>query len=161
MIQGDREVRATLWAVMQRDLRAIAKMNGQRAGLAEGLDVLEPEYRDLAAVAYTLHNLYSALENSFEQISRSCENHVTDPAQWHKELLDKMFLEIPGVRPAVLDERTRRLLSDLRGFRHVFRHSYDFDIDPNRLKPLLSRWAAGNRDVIDSLENFAADLLQE
>jgi hypothetical protein len=59
-------------------------MNGQLAGLAEGLDVLEPEYRDL-----------------------------------------------------------------------------DFDIDPNRLKPLLSRWAAGHQEVIDSLENFAADLLQE
>jgi uncharacterized protein YutE (UPF0331/DUF86 family) len=159
MMGGEPGIRGTLWAVIQRDLQAIAKMNAQLENLAGGLEASEPEYRDLAAIAYTLHNLYNALENSFEQISRSCENHVTDPAQWHKELLDKMFLEIPGVRPAVLREDTRRLLNDLRGFRHVFRHSYDFEIDPERLKPLVIRWREGSGEVVRGIECFAAQLL--
>jgi hypothetical protein len=28
-------------------------------------------------------------------VSRTFENHITDQAQWHRELLTKMFLE-PG-----------------------------------------------------------------
>lgn len=160
MIAGDPESRATLWAVIQRDLEAIVRLNGHLEALAAGLAVVEPEYRDLAAAAYTLHNIYNGLENSFDQISRSCENHITDPAQWHRELLEKMFLEIPAVRPAVLSEGCRRLLNDLRGFRHVFRHSYDFQIDAERLRFLAERWRTGHLQVIVDLQKFADALLE-
>jgi uncharacterized protein YutE (UPF0331/DUF86 family) len=160
MTAGEPESRAALWAVIRKDLEAISRMNGQLERLSEGLAASEPDFRDLAAVAYTIHNLYNALENSFDQISRSCENHITDPAQWHRELLEKMFLEIPGVRPAVLNEESRRLLNDLRGFRHVFRHSYDFQIDSERLRLLVERWRSGYARVQASLQSFAAALLE-
>src|SRR5947209_2253015 len=106
---------AALSAVIAHDVDTIVRLDVQLRELAAALGKPQPLFRDLAAVAYVLHNLYNALENSFEQISRTFENHVTAPVQWHKELLGKMFLEIPAIRPAVLPEDLRSFLSDLRG----------------------------------------------
>ena len=42
---------------------------------------------ELDSLGYSMHNIYNALENSFEQISLSFENHVRDRTSWHRELL--------------------------------------------------------------------------
>lgn len=132
------------------------------AELASLMPALAPDsgtFRDWAAAGYLLHNLYNALENSFEQISRTFENHVVDASRWHRELLDKMFLDIPGVRPAVLTEALRPLLHDLRGFRHVFRHSYDFNLDSARLARLAADWNLGKKELFALLQAFSDSLL--
>jgi hypothetical protein len=122
---------------------------------------MEPgSFKEHAAAAYLLHNIYNALENSFEQISRTFENHVKDFAQWHRELLGKMFLEIPGIRPAVLPKQLRRTLNDLRGFRHVFRHSYDFEIDPRRLRLVIDDFLANKPAMSDALFSFRQWLME-
>jgi hypothetical protein len=46
--------------------------------------------------------IYNALENCFEQIWRGFEDHQSDQARWHRELLDKMFLEIKSLRPGAV-----------------------------------------------------------
>ncbi len=150
---------ATVAAIIQSDVQAILKLSGQLEDLQKSLDQPDAGFRDLAAAAYVLHNLYNALENSFEHISRAFENHVKDPAQWHKELLMKMFLDLPGIRPAVLAPSCKNLLHELRGFRHIFRHSYDFEIDQERLLHLLCAWMAGRKTVTDSLTSFQDWLL--
>ena len=132
--------------------------------LADLLPALAPDigsFRDYAAVGYLLHNLYNALENSFEQISRTFENHVVDVPRWHRELLDKMFLEIPGVRPAVLTDALRPLLHDLRGFRHVFRHGYDFSLDSARLAGLVASWNSRKKELFAALQAFSDRLILE
>src|SRR5438128_1658129 len=90
---------AALSAMITRDLEAIERLNTELTPLGVAVNAANPTFRDMAAAAYALHNIYGALENVFEQISRTFENHVTEPAQWHRELLTKMFLEIPTVRP--------------------------------------------------------------
>jgi len=127
--------------------------------LAPGLQAPQPEYRDLATAAYTLHNIYNALENIFEHTSRTYENHITESSRWHKELLDKMFLQIPQIRPAILPPETRKVMNELRGFRHVFRHSYDFDIDPARLRPLIADWNKTKGLVFVALDFLQSNLL--
>ncbi|MDN5362434.1 MAG: hypothetical protein PWP70_1481, partial [Moorella sp. (in: firmicutes)] len=57
--------------------------------------------------------------------------------QWHKELLDQMTLEVPGLRPGLLDGKTARNLDELRAFRHVFRNIYGFSLDPDKIHQLL------------------------
>ena len=126
--------RAALAAVIEHDLEAITRL----ASVLQALPA-DADYPGCAGAAYALHNLYNALENSFEQISRTFENHVVDRDQWHRELMLKMFLAIPGVRPQVLPDSARPILNELRGFRHVFRHSYDFKLDPVRLNALTER----------------------
>lgn len=141
---------AALAAVIRRDLQAVSSQTRLLQPLAPGASPGE-----LAVVGYALHNLYSALENSFEQISRTFENHVVMTGQWHRELMTKMFLEIPALRPAVLPELTRPLLNELRGFRHVFRHSYDYVLDPVKLNRIVQDWQSDGAVVTDALEAFA------
>jgi hypothetical protein len=132
------------------------------AELAPLLPALAPErgtFRDWAAAGYLLHNLYNALENSFEQISRTFENHIVDASRWHRELLDKMFLDIPCVRPPVLTQGLRPLLHDLLGFRHRFRHSYDFTLDAARLARLSADWNLGKNELFAALQAFSDSLL--
>ena len=136
---------ASLGAVITEDLAAIERLNVELSQLIASLAAPEPEFRDMAVVAYVLHNVYCALESGFEQISRTFENHITDPAQGHRELLAKMFLEIPAVRPAVLPADLRGFLNDLRGFRHLFRHSYDFQLDPEKFRGGLTADYADKR----------------
>lgn len=99
--------------------------------------------------AYQLHNLYSAVEDLFKIVAGTFENSVTDLSQWHTELLRRMTLEIPGVRPALLSQETADLLNELRAFRHFFRHAYGQSLDLARVEqniriarqvePLLAR----------------------
>jgi hypothetical protein len=50
-----------------------------------------------------------------------------------------MRLEIPGHRPAVIDDQLYRLLDDFRGFRHVFRSAYSFELDWERERLVAGR----------------------
>ena len=150
---------ASLAAVITEDIAAIERLDVQLSELSVSLAVPKPAFRDLAAVAYLLHNVYCALENAFEQVSRTFENHLTDPSQWHRELLAKMFLEIPTVRPAVLPGHLRRFLNDLRGFRHLFRHSYDFQLDPEKLNRLVRDWAGARLELLGALTRFRDRLI--
>ena len=150
---------ASLSAVVQHDLAAIRRMDADLQGVTPALRDTPGDFRDGAAAGYLLHNIYNALENVFAQISRTFENHVTDPARWHTELLDKMFLDIPGVRPAVLPESGRKIAHDLRGFRHLFRHSYDYQIDQQRIAELAGNWTGSQSEFLAALERFRDYLL--
>ncbi len=85
-------------------------------------------------LAYQLHNLYSAFEDLFRIVANHFENHIAEQTSWHKELLKRMATNIPGMRPAFISPQMRELLEDLRGFRHVFRHAYLYELDPERIK---------------------------
>jgi uncharacterized protein YutE (UPF0331/DUF86 family) len=150
---------ATLSAMITRDLEAIERLDRELTILQGGLEREVPDFRDLAAVAYILHNVYGALENVFEQVSRTFENHITDQAQWHRELLTKMFLEIPTIRPRVLPPELRSFLNDLRGFRHVFRHAYEFELDVEKLSLLVRDWNESRTTLISALSRFRDGLL--
>ena len=48
---------------------------------------------------------------------------------WHQVLLEQMTNEIPDIRPAVISEVTYEALDEYRGFRHVVRNIYAFQLD--------------------------------
>jgi len=50
-----------------------------------------------------------------------------------------MRLDIMPVRPAVIDGEAYDALDELRRFRHVFRYAYDMNLDPQRLRLVLSK----------------------
>jgi hypothetical protein len=151
---------AGLAAVIRHDRGAVGGLSRDLALALETLRSDPAEFRNRAAVAYLLHNIYNALENLFEQVSRTFENHVVDTARWHRELLDKMFLDIPGWRPALLTGDLRPMAHELRGFRHIFRHSYDLELDPARLSRLAERWLACAGAFSECLERFCVFLEQ-
>lgn len=144
---------AVLRTVIEADLAGIERLEAALTGA----DPLAGEHPAVAAAHY-LSGIYSACENSFEQISRTFENHVKDLARWHRELLGKMFLDLRPFRPAVLPPDCRQLLSDLLSFRHFLRHVYGVDLDPQRVASLRKRWFAEGGPAKQALRRFAQEL---
>jgi len=56
---------------------------------------------------------------------------------WHSELFHSMFTETEK-RKSVLSQDLEEPLKEYLGFRHVFRHSYGYELDWERLNSLFS-----------------------
>ncbi len=111
-------------------------------------------------LGYLLHNLYCAMEDLFQEIAKTFENRIEDLSKYHRELLKRMQLNMPGIRPRLLSKESYLILDELRGFRHIFRHSYDYELAPDRVKDLkqkiLTDWRYIERDL-----NVFIDFLQK
>ncbi|HUW40738.1 MAG TPA: hypothetical protein VMV90_06980 [Rectinemataceae bacterium] len=90
---------------------------------------------DWAALGFTLHNIYCAFENYFLRVSKFFENGL-DQRFWHKDLLDRMTLKIPGIRPRLFSRDYAKRMGELMRFRHAFRNVYEDELDPRRLRIL-------------------------
>jgi hypothetical protein len=114
----------------------------------------------LDGVALNLHGFYAGTERIFEDIARSIEQTVPDGPEWHQDLLLQMSAEIAAVRPPVVSRETRHCLEEYRGFRHVVRNVYTFNLRPGRLQTLTDGLQDCYQAVAGDLEAFAAFLDQ-
>ncbi len=105
-------------------------------------------------LGYLLHNLYCSLEDIFREVTQTFENQIKDPARYHRELLKRMNYEIPQIRPPLLTPKSYAILNELRGFRHVFRHAYDYELSPDRLTQLKQKIMEGWESIQRDLDNF-------
>ena len=112
---------------------------------------------DWAALGYTLHNLYCCFEGYFLRISKFFENGL-DPSAWHAELVGRMTLDIPGLRPALFDKGYARRVDELRRFRHAFRNVYASELDPEKLLPLALKMPSLLADFRPFHERYRAAL---
>ena len=142
------------FSVLEAELRArfrdvsrigdrIEERLGAFAHSAEGVD----------SMGYQLHNLYGAFEQLFEEVARFFENQI-EGIQYHAELVRRMQLEIEGVRPALLAAETASDLDELRRFRHLFRHAYTADLDPDKVANLAGKAVYIQRDFARDFEQF-------
>jgi len=69
-----------------------------------------------------------------------------------------MTLELPGIRPAVLDERSADRLRPRMRFRHFVRHSYSVAWDAERLGEVLRDAERAWPDVQQEIGQFVAFL---
>jgi hypothetical protein len=115
----------------------------------------------LNSVALNLHSFYSALERVFELIALELDGGALGGDSWHTELLRQMSLDVPGVRPPVLQSGTAAQLDEYRKFRHRIRNIYATNLDPERVAPLVigipALWQAV-REELDAFAAFLADL---
>jgi hypothetical protein len=128
--------------VLRAELNADAELLGrlvEKYGFAKRkLAGIEPDELDYAGLAYTIANLYSLMENYFLRIAKCFENDV-DRSSWHRDLVRRMSLSVEGVRPALLSKQEAWVIDELRGFRHVFRHIYQAELDPEKLRLVEGR----------------------
>ena len=108
----------------------------------------------LDGVALNLHAFYSAIEKIFEDIARTIEVSVPSGPDWHRDLLIQMSAEIPGTRPPVISRDTRLVLDEFRGFRHVVRNIYTFNLHADRVLELTTRAHACLSSVRGELHIF-------
>ncbi len=101
-------------------------------------------------------------ERIFETIARWLDPTFPSGERWHRDLLEQMGREIPGVRPAVLSAESVERLDEFLAFRHRVRNLYTFNLEAERLHELLERppmaWqsARANVEVFRSLLQQAA-----
>mgnify|MGYP000915922031 FL=1 len=91
----------------------------------------------LRAVGSVLHDFYTSVENVFKIVARNIDGLLPESNEWHVELLNQMSIAITKVRPVVINKKTRDLLNEFRGFRHIFRNIYGFNLIRERLEHLL------------------------
>ncbi|MEW6379029.1 MAG: hypothetical protein AB1611_05420 [bacterium] len=91
------------------------------------------EYSKLVESAFYVNQIYSGFENIFKNIAGTFENTI-EKDYWHKSLLERISLDIQGIRPALVSEESYQCLNELRAFRHFFHHAYGADIDKEKFK---------------------------
>jgi len=131
------------------------------ARLGRNLAVFESEdisKEMVESTGYWLHNLYCAFEDLFKMVAGFWENDVYMDGSFHIHLLKKMQVRIEGIRPALLSKASYICLTELRGFRHVFRHAYGYGLDDERVLYLL-RHVLNKKDLIlGDLQQFQNDI---
>ena len=92
-------------------------------------------YIDSASL--NMHDVYSGFERIFKQIAATVDGNVPSNADWHRDLLEQMGLNLPKVRPPALGSETIERLDEYLCFRHVVRNIYTFSFDPERIGRLV------------------------
>ena len=111
-------------------------------------------------VAGLLENYYTCAESIFLRISQYFENRL-EPARWHADLLQKMTLDLEGVRPRAVDLRDLPALRELLRVRHFKRNYFDLDYDWDRIEFLVNKVRQvhpGLGQSLDRFEGFLRDL---
>jgi hypothetical protein len=92
---------------------------------------------ELEACAFQLARFYNIAEQLGLRIAKAFENNIDDEQAWHMELIRRLSIEIPGVRPPLFGGPLVSDLQELRAFRHVVRHAYDLALKKDKIVPLL------------------------
>ena len=111
--------------------------------------------RYIDGVALNLHAFYTGLERILELVAEEIDQTRPGGAAWHQELLRQAATDIPQVRPAVISDATRHSLDRYRGFRHVVRNVYAFDLDKELIAPLIHELPSVFEAARTDLDQFA------
>jgi hypothetical protein len=128
-------------AILEQELKADAAVMAEAAELA-GARLADSHPGHLSAAGYELNRMYNVLEKSFERICEAFENHFEKAGDYHERLIERMSLDLPGIRPRFLPPEFRSAVRELKSFRHFFRHAYDPILRSDRLAELAAA-AAG------------------
>ncbi|MDB9525099.1 hypothetical protein PN498_03800 [Oscillatoria sp. CS-180] len=143
---------------------AIVLATRVRAELADLEIIIERAQRLLAkaaqdedyldGVALNLHSFYTGAERILEDIAREIDGVIPTGPDWHRNLLIQMSAEVKTIRPLVIQHDTRLCLDNYRGFRHVVRNVYTFNLKPTRLKELVDGLADCYEDLSNNIQQF-------
>lgn len=86
---------------------------------------------ELAGTASLLSSWYHGVENILKQGLLASGVALPSGAAWHRDLLQSACAQ------GMISTALRDGLVPFMGFRHFFTHAYGFDLDPERLLPLV------------------------
>ena len=86
---------------------------------------------DLGGTACLLSSLYHGVENILKQQLLAARVALPTGAAWHRDLLQA------AREHGLVSAKLRDQLAPYMAFRHFFAHAYGFDLDPERMKPLV------------------------
>lgn len=148
-----------LLIIMESDLATMARLAKQaEEALKLWGTAVKPSEIEVAGVALLLHHYYTAAEHTFQSIAQILDLTSYSGEAWHRELLQAMGIALPGVRDRVLAPDTVRYLDELRGFRHVVRHAYEYDLRWERVRALAWNLVKSHALLEQDLQRLVAEL---
>ena len=121
-----------LLAELQADCLVVADASGKAAARLQ-----ESTPGHLEACAYELARLYNVIERMFERVCEDFENHFEKQGVYHEKLVQRLGLNLDGIRPPFIPGNQIENIRELKGFRHVTRHAYDLVLKAERLGELV------------------------
>jgi len=86
---------------------------------------------ELAGAAALIHNFYNGVENVLKQVVIASGRKLPDGSSWHRDLVNV------ATSNDIISESTAKELRRYLAFRHFFTHGYSFDLDKERVIPLV------------------------
>ena len=153
-----RERFVRLAAALRQQREQITRIVAEAQAALADFTEKEPPLLELRGIGAVLHDFYTGIEHLFEKIAPELNGGLPAGRSWHRELLENMTLDLPGVRPPVLGSETVHALEEFLRFRHLFRNLYGFELQWDRIRSLLERVPATWAAVAADLERFIAFL---
>ena len=116
----------------------------------------DPDFVEASAAGSFLQSFYNGIEGIILLLFKGIGENIPNDVQWHKKLFDKAF-KATEKRSILFRDDYKEKLVEYLSFRHFFRHSYGFEIDWNRLRPLINEveelWKILEKDIHKFIEN--------
>ena len=100
-----------------------------------------------------LHSFYNGLENIFEIIAKNIDGEIPTGNKSHQELLHQMASE-NSYRKEILSEELYFKLREYATFRHFYRHAYSFQLNWDKMEPLIDNLFDVWKNIKLSLKDF-------
>ncbi len=141
-------------AHIRKHLALLSDTNAEiKMALEDDLPKLGKTPRAAVMIAGLIENYYTCAETIFVRISQFFGNHLPRD-RWHRELLERMCLDIPSTRPRVLSDAVHNDLVELMRFRHFKRYYFGTEYDWERIEALLLRVERLSVQLPVGLESF-------
>lgn len=124
------DVDADLSSAIQHFREAVAAFRSGRP--SDGAD-----YWNVMAFQHAMYAGYTSFEAGLERVLRMLGEDLPVGRDWHRKLLERAAVDVPGDRPAVISPALFDAADELLRFRHVALHSYD-RFSPARAEPAVA-----------------------
>jgi hypothetical protein len=118
--------------------------------------IKKADFIEASAAGSFLQSFYNGVESIVLLIFKAIGESIPNDFQWHKELLEKTFIANEG-RTMLFKNEYKEKMFEYLSFRHYFRHSYGYEIDLNRLNPLINGveefWKKIKKEIKIFIEN--------
>lgn len=114
-----------------------------------------PDLFDMTILGSVLHSFYNGIENIFEIIAKNIDKEVPSGNKSHQQLLHQMASE-NDYRKEIIGEELYVRLKEYATFRHFYRHAYSFQLNWEKMKPLIDNLFDVWNETKKGLENFVS-----
>ena len=141
---------------IEHEILRINKLFDSGKPLLDLCKLKEPDFIEASAAGSFLQSFYNGIESIVLLIFKTIKEEIPNDIHWHRKLFEKTF-ETNEKRTAIFQNNYKEQFIEYLSFRHYFRHSYGYEIDVVRLKPLINDveklWEFIEEDIRKYIEN--------